>query len=449
MSDSIDFDSLRRVLPDLAELRPLLDAALRASTPDPDTAWTSAGELATVGARRVDPAEMAREAARIAAGHRRHVDAVYDIVAEVLSAKASGDGERVARTLLQGAALEEAAGRAEETVAFATAAVDAARTHADPGLTMLALRRLARASRTAGRLDQASRLYEEALAGARDLDDAEAVAEAAIGAGNVHEQRGWWDQAEGRYEQARAALETVRPPTPAHWHVLLNLHIVSRSRGDVEGSVDWLDRASEVARSLPDPASVPLLENARGQLEMARESPERGERHFVVALQAAESLWARSTIRLNLAESHLARDRLLDAVEHARDAERDAILGSLTAKLPEVYRMLARIAAANRNPDGFVLFERSLALSGHTPALTFERAQTLQAYAMAEQTLGHPESASDLWIRAIDAYRSLGIAGVRRTWADCFDAEPPKPPDGRTSHAEPTSPHPDSRDQDR
>ncbi|MEX0837498.1 MAG: tetratricopeptide repeat protein [Gemmatimonadota bacterium] len=424
MSDTIDFDSLRRLLPDLPELRPLLDAALRVSVPDPDEAWTSAGELATVGARRVDPAALARESDRVAAVHRRHVDAIYEVVAEVLSSKASGDGQSVVRTLLRGAALEEAAGRTEETMAFAMAAVDAARSHDDPVLTTLALRRLARASRAAGDLDSASRLYEEALAGSRGLDDAEGLAEAAIGAGNVQEQRGRWDEAEARYQQARTALETVSPPTPAHWHVLLNLHIVHRSRGDVERSIDWLDRASALAEALPDPAAVPLLENARGQLEMAQEAPERAERHFVDALQAANGLWARSTIRLNLAESHLARDRLLDAAEHARDAERDAIVGSLTAKLPEVYRMLGRIAAANRNPDGFVLFERSLELSGSASALTFERAQTLQAYAMAEQALDHPESASPLWIRAIEAYRSLGINGVRRPWADCFDLEP-------------------------
>lgn len=439
MSDNLDFDSLRRLLPDLPELRPLLDAALRASVPDLDEAWTAAGELATVGARRVDPAGLAREADRIAEGHRRHVDAVYEVVAEVLSSKASGDGGSVVRALLRGAALEEAAGRIEGTVAFAMAAVDAARSNDHPALTTLALRRLARASRAAGDLDAASRLYEEALTGAQGVGDAEGLAEAAIGAGNVYEQWGRWDEAEARYQQARAALETVDPPTPAHWHVLLNLHIVHRSRGDVEGSVAWLDRASALVEALPDPAAVPLLENARGQLEMARKAPERAERHFVDALQAASGLWARSTIRLNLAESHLARDRLLDAAEHARDAERDAIVGGLNAKLPEVYRMLGRIAAANRNPDGFVLFERSLELSGRTAGLTFERAQTLQAYAMAEQALDHPESASPLWTRAIEAYQSLGITGVRRPWADCFDLAPPTTTDDPPHHHDSTA----------
>lgn len=441
MSDSIDIDSLRRLLPDVPELRPLLDAALRASVPDPDDAWTSAGEVSTVGTRRVDPAAIVRESARIASGHRRHLDAMYDVVAEVLSGKASGDGGSVVQALLRGAALEEAAGRTHETVAFATAAVDAARAHGEPALTMLALRRHARARRAIGDLEMASRLYEEALTGAGSVGDAEALAEAAIGAGNVEEQRGHWDEAEARYEQARSALEAVTPPTPAHWHVVLNLHIVHRSRGHVARSVEWLDRASALAEALPDPAAVPLLENARGQLAMAEDQPGRAEQHFVDALQAADGLWARATIRLNLAESHLARGRLLDAAEHARDAERDAIVGSLTAKLPEVYRMLGRVAAANGNPDGFVLFERSLALSAPTPGLTFERAQTLQAYAMAEQALDHAESAADLWIRALDAYRSLGITGVRRPWADCFDAPP-------LDH-DPTSRNQTHRDQDR
>ena len=82
---------------------------------------------------------------------------------------------------------------------------------------------------------------------ARAVSDARGAAEGAVGAGNVLEEQGRWADADTWYRTALEALESVDGPTPERWHALLNLHIVTRSRGASEESILLLARAEEAA----------------------------------------------------------------------------------------------------------------------------------------------------------------------------------------------------------
>jgi hypothetical protein len=53
------FDDVARALPELDELRPVLDHLLAGSVPDPSRRWAGSGELGTAGARP-RPARFAR-----------------------------------------------------------------------------------------------------------------------------------------------------------------------------------------------------------------------------------------------------------------------------------------------------------------------------------------------------------------------------------------------------
>ena len=422
MGTSLHFDAIRRLVPDRDDLKALLDAVLVASRPDSEEAWSGSGELGTVGARRVDADALSGVARQAAAGEARRMEQVYAAVAASLEATIRGDDGAASRAMLEAAAVEESAGRASAAAALAGAAVRLATRHGKPETVSLALRRQARAERALGELAASLEHYVAARSASEAAGDPPGQAEAAIGAGNVLEQQGRWTEAEGWYRSALEALEAVRPPTPAHWHARLNMHIVLRSRGEVASSASWLEDAEAVARALDDPARHAFLANARGQLAMAQEDPDLAERSFLEGLQAAGTPRASATIRLNLAECHLSRGRTLDAAEQARAAERDAIVGNAWDKLPEVYRMLGRAAAASDNPDAFVFFERSLELTGEATSLLLERAQTLQAYGEAERALDQARTAAQLWTAARDAYARLEVAGFRRPWADCFDA---------------------------
>ena len=416
----LPLDRVRRLLPDLDELRPLQALATERSTPDPERTWSASGEVAGMGDRLVDVAAMAAEAGAAAAAEGRRLEELYARVARALERVEAGDGAGAAEVLLDVARTEEAADRPERAEAWALAAADLVKDLKDRRPASLALRRAARAARAQGKLPDAELRYREAHRLARDSFDARGAAEAAVGMGNVLEQQGAWSDAETWYRRALQVLEDVEGPLPERWHALLNVHIALRSRGRLDESEAWLERAEAEAAALDDPDSTVFLQNARGQLHMARGDHAGAEAPLRRALEAARSAGAAVVVQLNLAEALLAQDRVLEATEEARDAERQALTGRVFPRLPEVYRLLGRIAAREGHPEAFVLFEEGLALIRARKLPPLEEAMTLQARAAVERDRGDVEAARGLEAAADALYRELGIERPRDEWSDTF-----------------------------
>lgn len=425
-------DGLRAMLPDLDELRPLVDHLLARSEADPGRAWSRSGMLGTTGDRLIDTAGLSDEARALAAREHEHAQRILALAARAVERRAEGASSEAASALLEAAALEEKRERAASAEAYANAAYRIARDQSEPRLTALALRRRARHRRSMGRLVEAEHDYREAAHVAQAGGDERGAAEAAIGAGNVREEQGHWNDAESWYRRALDELHGLEAPVPELWHALLNLHVVLRSRGEVEASVEPLERAERIARALGDGSAAQFIENARGQLGMAAGDFDAAELHLRRAIAASTSAWSEVTIRLNLAETLLAMGRHLDAAEQARRAEQRAIVARLPRKLPEAYRILGRIAAAEGTSDAFVLFERALGIITDRQLSELERAQTLQAYAAAEARVGDPRTAEELYAEADRSYRRLGVRHRRHEWSDRFDEEAHEHPDPNT-----------------
>lgn len=417
---AVTFDGLTALLPELDELRPLLNHAMGISTPDPNRRWSGSGELGTSGRRLVDTTALRDAVATIVEVEEGHTRRLYALVAEALAQVGSGDVSGAAEALLQAAALEEGRDRPGRSAAYADAAVRVGRGRAVDELVARALRRRARANRGAGRLLEAERDYNRAYEIGEALGDIPGAAEAAIGAGNVFEEQGRWDEAEDWYRRALATLEAADTARPERWHALLNLHVVLRSKGDLEGAAEPLELAAAYAAELEDPSAGPGIENARGQWEMAQGRYQEATQHFRNGLSYAAGARAQVTIRLNLGEALFAAGRRLDAAEEVRRAERGAIVARLPQKLPEVYRLLGRIAAAEGNAEAFVFFEHALEITSTHDLPDLERALTLQAYAEVEAAGGEGDSSADLLRQADAIYRRLGINHRRSEWADRF-----------------------------
>jgi len=424
----LTLDEARDALPPLDELRPVFDHLLARSQPDPARTWSGSGRLGTLGTRLVSGSSLAGVAGRLAAEHAAALADIYDIVARALEALEREDRPGAARALLDAAAHEEKRDRPDRAEAYAGAAYRAARDGKHDATTTLALRRWARAARALGKLADSIDRYAHAYEIARAISDGGAAAEAAVGAGNVLEDQGRWEEAATWYRRALDVAEREGEPLSERWYALLNLHIVARSRGAIDESRLLLQRAQETAATVRVPDSVPLLENARGQLSMALGDFSAAEAHLRAALEAASGSRARITIRLNLAEALLAQRRILDAAEQARTAEQEAIRAGLVPKLPEVYRVLGRIASADGEPDAFVLFERALELVRERALPPLEEAMTLQAYAEHEERSGAPDVASALRRDAARRFEALGISHMRHAWADVFAPAPDSPP---------------------
>jgi tetratricopeptide (TPR) repeat protein len=416
----LTLDDVREALPSLDELRPIMDHLIARSRPDPSRAWSRSGELGTLGSRLAASEPLGDEVTRLADGEAKHLRDVYRCVARALDALAADHRGGAARAFLEAAAIEEARDRQDRAAAYAEAALRAARDQRDQRDAALALRRWARALRAQGRLAEASDSYAQAYRIVLAVSDARAAAEAAIGAGNVLEEQGRWLEAEAWYRKALAALDGEEEPAAERWHALLNLHIVTRTRGAIDESLRWLEQAESAANRIDPDAAAPFLANARGQLAMARGAWSEAETHLTSALARAPGGRARVGVRLNFAETLLAQKRVLDAAEQAREAEREAIRSSLVTKLPEVYRLLGRIASSDGNGDAFVFFERALDIIRERALPALEEALTLQAYAECEARRGEEDTARELHDRAVERFRSLGMDHMRQPWADVY-----------------------------
>ena len=410
----LTLDEIRGLLPDVPELRPVLDQLLEQSNPDSTRKWAASGLLETAGDRLVDVASLRAAVAGIARAEHEHLERTFHHVAAAVERLSRGDTDGAAGEFLEIAALEEARDRADRAASYADAACGVALD--DPVLMSLALRRRGRARLRAGDHKAAFGDYESAHQVALAAGDSQGSAEAAIGAGNVLEEQGRWDAAETWYRRALEPLGVLE--SAEVWHALLNIHVVMRSKGLVEESLEPLARAEEVASSLGEDSAHVFFENARGQLLMVKHDFSAAIEHFRTAITLAGDARAAVTVRLNLAEALLAAGRPLEATQEARAAEREAIVARFPNKLPEVYRLLGCVAAREGHPDSFVLFERALEIVEERVLPPLERAITLQAYSAAERRVGDLETSARLQELADQIYQELGIDNHRSQWGD-------------------------------
>jgi len=416
----LKLDAIWKALPALDELQPVLGFLLQTSNADPSLTWAGSGELRTVGERLVDGGDLASGLERIASEEAQHLAAIYQIVGDAIVALGNGDRTGAGRKFLEAASMEEGRDRSDRAAAYAEAAHGVFAAAGDERLISLSMRRWARAKRALGSLDEASDRYQRAYSQALEASDDRGAAEAAIGAGNVFEEQGRFSEAAGWYQKALDALAESNGDGPEQWQALLNLHIVTRSGGDLDGSLPWLERAQTAAAKLGDESADPFIFNAWGQLRMGSGRFEEAERELRNALAASDPSWEATTFRLNLAEALLAQGRTLEAAEEAREAEREAIRSGTVRKLPEAYRILGRIAAAEDNPDAFVLFERALEVIRQSRLPSLEEALTLQAYAESESRKGEAGTAAELLEEAKKRFRALGIKELRHPWMEYF-----------------------------
>lgn len=410
------------LLPSKAELRPFRSLLFAVSTPNRDQHWTGAGALATWASRLVDPTEMDAGLPAVIEAEQEHIAHTYEGLQDAARALTKGEPRTAAEILLALAAREEDRDRIDLAEAYAEAACEVlGREHSR--IASLARRRWARALRGIGRHADAARQYARSHEVALEVGDRRGAAEGAIGAGNTLEEEGRWHGARTWYERALEILASLDQPVPEQWHAQLNLHVVLRSVSELERSRSYLDAAAATASLLADQSAPQHIENARGQLAMAEGDAESAILHFRDALLATTVTFGTVVIRLNLSEALLATGRVIEAAEEARKAEVLAIQAALHIKLPEVYRMLGRIAASEGNADALVLFEHALSAIRLHELPQLERAITLQAYADAEARVGETDTATALYAEADDIYHRLGIKGRRSEWADTFGTE--------------------------
>ena len=399
---------LHRLLPELPELDELFEELVGRSRPDPRARWSGTGELLTVQDRQLVLAELEAAVGQARARLLARAESAFDLSVRVGSALSAGDLDEAVRAMVEVAAAEREGGRTLRAESVIAAAIHLAErgTGLDTRLdTYLAGARIARAI---GDWASADTRYRALRALARDGGRPELHATALIGLGNLEVDRGRWEAASARYDEAEEVVRTLPRTRSEHWHLALNRSIVARESERLDRATEHLEVAEAVCPDPNEAGAAAVLLNARGQLLQAQGDPNRAEIAFRKALEAATTPDAKVTIGANLAEVLLARGHTLEAGEVAREAEANAIAGGVLPRLPEVYRTLARVASARQNPDAFVLFEHALGLVDRYELPRFERARTVAEYGRWELGRGESEMGLARLAEAEALFRELG-----------------------------------------
>ena len=405
---SLRVSELLEILPRVQELGPFLDLLVRRSIPDPERRWTGSGELGTVGGRIIETDGVGDAVSELGASEAQRISELLRTAAGVVESIARGDWEEVARLLIDQGRADEGSGRSREAEAWYLSAHRLAR---DRGMVQAprALRLAARAARSLGNSETAARRYEEAWRAAGELDLEEDLIVSATGRGNVDVDRGRWDEARSWYERALERLGEPGDPRRERWQVMQNLAIVHRCTGDLEGARRLLDRAREEGDRLKDPDAAVEVENGLGQLLLSLGDPRGAELHFLEALRAAKTPTAQVTIGVNLGEALLQQGRSLEAGESARQAEAEALAGSVSEKLPEVYRLLAQVAKERAEGGAFVFLEQALELIRERELPSYEEALTQEAYGDLRVAQGDLDRGLSQLRAAAEIYRRIGM----------------------------------------
>ena len=405
---SLRVSELLGVLPHVPELSPFLDLIATRSVPDPDRRWTASGELGTLGARIIETGGLGDAALELGTAEARRISQLLETAAAVVEAVASGDWQAVTALLIGQGQADEARGRCDEGEAWYLSAHRVAR---DRGLVEAprALRLAARTARARGRIDTAAARYEAAWRAAVELDLEEDQIVAATGRGNVDVDRGRWEEARLWYERALERLGESGDPRRRRWQVFQNLAIVHRRTGDLDGARRRLERARQEGSRLRDPDAAVEVENGLGQLLLAAGDSRGAELHFAEALRGARSPTARVTIGVNLGEALLTQGRSLEAGESARQAEAEALAGSVTGKLPEVYRLLAQVARDRGEGEAFVFLEQALDLIRERNLPGYEEALTREAYGNLQIAEGDLNRGLSQLEAAAEIYQRIGM----------------------------------------
>jgi Tfp pilus assembly protein PilF len=290
----------------------------------------------------------------------------------------------------------------------------------EPDPEISGLRQSARLCRARGELEQALRIYEEALDLAAARGDAAELVAIATGLGNVQTDLGNWSEAERHY---RSALEQALPledrrQTGQLWN---NLSMVRRRIGDVSGALDFSNRAIALFEELGERDELARCYNHLGLAQVESGQHEAALQSLANAAELADDSYVLAAVHSNLCELSLRLEssrggRAAHAGWAGLDAEQQASLGADLARthgfhriLTDVYRELGTLCRLRRDRSGSRFFERALEIV-RRHAYRHAEADVEREYGLFRLELGEPEEGHRRLLAALDLYRRVGAS---------------------------------------
>lgn len=412
----VPLDRLLAGLPGVAELAPLREAVVAASLPDPQMAWAHASVYATYDKRVLEPAAIA-ELVRVASAEaQRRVERLYEGVAQVLEATASGDHEAVvAQLVLLGESAEEAENWEYARTCFAHAAQMAAALPERRPLA-LALRRVARVRWNLGEVEDALAAYAASLEQADAAGDREGRIIALTGLGNMRTSQGRWSEARADYLAALASCTDA--DARLRGQLYLNLANLATEQRDFEASRSWLQQALELWDVLGTANHCVWLNN-HGMLCMEEGDYVKAELAFTQALEHAPGHLDRAMVLDNLADLTGRRGQYDEALVFARRAEEHALAAGSPWALGLVYTDMGKIFRLRGDANGVTFFEKALEICRERTYPLVEGLAHLE-YGIFRREIGEREEAASYLERAREIFAGLGAQSFEKRALDAL-----------------------------
>lgn len=390
------------------EFLPLSDALIGASHADREKLWTRSGTYATLGKRVLDADRLEALVPAVITRARERMERLYSLIIDAVRLQGEGDAAGSARALIRAGEVEEGERRLEQAQQIYLLALEASSELRDKEPHILALRRLGRSSRAAGRLEEAWAWYQRSLQlSVAQLDEA-GQAVACQGLGNVCDDRGERPEARAWYERGLEIARRLDDPS-IEWPFYTNLSVLAMLQGELSTAERLLERAREriEAAGAEDPLLFWL--NNRGLLLLEGGDAGGAEAVFREALERAPEAEWEVTLQVNLGNSLVPQDRLLEAQDAARRAEEIAILNRFVPDLVDVYVLLGSVARAQRDEEGFVFYEQALQVCRERGMPRKTEAMILHDYGLLHARCARVGEARAYLDAAGEIYRALGF----------------------------------------
>jgi len=416
------------LIPDLEELLPFTDALIGTSHPDAEKRWARSGAYATLGMRVVDPARLAEMVPRLAERMRERTERLFALVLEAVQQQEAGNPGGAAEVLVRAGEAEEEERQLQKAEKFYSLALEIARDLRRKAPQILALRRLGRVTRTAGRLDEAWGWYHQSYTLSVDQMDLSGQIIACQGLGNLCDDRGERVSAQEWYERGLALAAGIDDPALT-WPFYSNLSVLAMFRGDLAEADALLAQARSCFEAIGDPGLMFFWYNNRGLLRLESDAPAEAEEAYRDALGRGPDPFWEITIRGNLGQALLRQGRLFEAEEEARRAEEVAILHRYIPQLVDVYRLFGDISRERGDEEGFVFFEQALEVCRERGLPPVHAAGVYHGYGLLLRACHRPAEALAYLDQARAIYARLGLAReLSRVEADLprVDADLPR-----------------------
>jgi len=400
-----------RLLPSLELTGPLRGLVLASSSADEGARWGSAAPYLTVGKWGVSSDRLRHAIPALLTKVTAHLSTLYQCYADALDADAAGDLPGAVGHLLRAARLEEQVGRQAPALAWGEVALGIAEGLKSRRAEIEVLSFLGGITRAQGLYVAAARHFQRALVLAEAESDEVGTIMASEGQGLValaqDQLRGakvWLARAE---QIAAGAGDELRRS-----QILRSLAEVARQEGDVAKARERLDQALVSFEKLEVPLEMAKTMESKGRLLLAA-----GDHTAALGALREALAWAQragrdprteSGVRMHLAEVYLALDRVSEAEEEMRAAEKLAVGNDLGRRLIQVYTRLGALRGRQGRETGFVFFEQALGLCRLLEPVPALEAEVYHQYGLFKSNLGRMEEARGWLERARDLCRTSG-----------------------------------------